>query len=158
MASMYVAMLPVDWKILRTTPDMEAGDDPDYEITLTGWRWRCGCVSYRVGSVSGCTDGAWSRLSRCLTVSVTGSGRAGLLWCRYSLRIMANVFYRQSVNTLGSCSGGSLNPSRKLEGRETKLRTRALTTFPLASIDAPPCVIDLIMSPMYNSSHRQSES
>ena len=35
MASMYVSMPLVDWKILRTTPDMEAGDDPDYEIYIS---------------------------------------------------------------------------------------------------------------------------
>ena len=34
MASMYVAMLLVDWKILRTTPDAEAGDEPDYDIYI----------------------------------------------------------------------------------------------------------------------------
>ena len=30
MASMYVTTLLVDWTIHRTTPDMEAGDEPDY--------------------------------------------------------------------------------------------------------------------------------
>ena len=34
MASMYVSLLLVDWKILRTTPDMESGDDLDYEIYI----------------------------------------------------------------------------------------------------------------------------
>ena len=34
MASMYVAMLLVDQKILRTTPDSEAGDEPDYDIYI----------------------------------------------------------------------------------------------------------------------------
>ena len=34
MASMYVAMLLVDWKALRTSPDSEADDEPDYDIYL----------------------------------------------------------------------------------------------------------------------------
>ena len=34
MASMYVAMLLVDWKVLRTTPDSEAGDEADYDIYI----------------------------------------------------------------------------------------------------------------------------
>ena len=34
MASMYVAMLLVDWKILHRTPDMEAGNEPDYDIYI----------------------------------------------------------------------------------------------------------------------------
>ena len=72
MASMYVAML-------RMTPDMEAGDEPDYDIYIGRSRWRYGCVSYRVGSALRCTDGAWSRLSRCLIGLVTGNERAGLL-------------------------------------------------------------------------------
>jgi len=31
---MYIAMLLVDWKILRTTPDSEAGYEPDYDIYI----------------------------------------------------------------------------------------------------------------------------
>ena len=85
MTSMYVAKLLVDWKTLRTTPDMEAGDDPDYETYIGRSEMAMWMLSYRVGSASGCTDGAWSRLSRCLTGLVTRSKRAGLSWCRYSL-------------------------------------------------------------------------
>ena len=31
---MYVAMLLVDWKILHRTPDMEADNEPDYDIYI----------------------------------------------------------------------------------------------------------------------------
>jgi len=34
MASMYIAMLHVDWKILRITLDSKAGDVPDYGIYI----------------------------------------------------------------------------------------------------------------------------